>query len=107
MQSMAQKNHTEEEFIKRERIEYDAVHPRFAEPRSQEAIEEFQIAHDFYCDQCKLFFAPSVDGLNFHFKEHNIKHVPVDRCFYCNGNVFTYSFNKERKLYHNCKDNKL
>ena len=86
------------------RTENDAVHPRFTEPKDPILIREYQIANDYYCEQCRLFFAPTVLGLKTHFKEDMVQHRPVGNCFYCNGPVFAYSFNNRRKIHHSCNE---
>ncbi|KAF2886202.1 hypothetical protein ILUMI_19970 [Ignelater luminosus] len=84
--------------------EFDAVHPRFREPKKPEAIEEFQRANDYYCEQCKLYFAPDVVALKTHFREDMVKHKQIAECFYCKGPVYGYKFNNEQKIYHNCEE---
>ncbi|KAF5277147.1 hypothetical protein FQR65_LT03853 [Abscondita terminalis] len=58
------------------RTEYDATHPRFRAEDPQK-IKEFQVANDYYCEQCRLFFAPDIEGLKTHFREDMVRHRPV------------------------------
>ena len=94
-----------EEFIKNElNTELDAIHPRFLEPQDAAVIREYQVQHDYYCDECRQFFAPTVEALKVHFSGDMVDHKPYASCVYCEGTVFQYKFNNERKLYHNCRD---
>uniref|UniRef100_A0A1Y1KXN6 Uncharacterized protein n=1 Tax=Photinus pyralis TaxID=7054 RepID=A0A1Y1KXN6_PHOPY len=86
------------------RTEFDAVHRRFTEPKDPKLIREYQVANDYYCDQCRLFFAPDVVGLRTHFKEDMVRHRPVGNCFYCNGPVYAYYYNNNRRIHHNCRN---
>ncbi|KAK5641637.1 hypothetical protein RI129_010184 [Pyrocoelia pectoralis] len=89
---------------KANRTEFDAVHPRFSGPKDPQLIREFQVANDYYCEQCRLFFAPTVLALQTHFKEDMVQHQPLGNCFYCNGPVYAYSFNNRRRIHHSCGD---
>lgn len=86
--------------------EFDAIHPRFRDPKKPEVIEEFQRTNDYYCEQCKLYFAPDVLALKTHFKEDMVKHKQVGECFYCKGPVYAYKFNNKQHVYHNCEESK-
>lgn len=96
-----------QEFLKKEsRSEFDAVHPRFVKPEDLEAVRRFQTENDFFCDQCQLFFAPTVEALKLHFKGDVVEHSAYGRCFYCKGPVYEYKVNQESQLYHKCVRNK-
>lgn len=84
--------------------ESDAVHPRFLDTEKKEKEEhEYEVNHYYYCEQCKLFFAPDDKGLRTHFNEARVKHNPSGNCFYCSGPVYTYSISRKKYSYHNCK----
>ncbi|ENN76536.1 hypothetical protein D910_08324 [Dendroctonus ponderosae] len=92
-----------ETFITAECItEFDAVHPRF-QPEDEAVALRYQQEHYYFCQQCNLFFAPTVTGLKVHFKGDMVKHKTCGSCFYCQGPVYEYSINSERKVYHSCK----
>ncbi|RZB39349.1 hypothetical protein BDFB_005094 [Asbolus verrucosus] len=74
------------------------------EPQNAEVIREYEIKNHYYCDLCKLFFAPTVRGLKFHFSGDMVQHKPYASCFYCQGDVYEYKINNQRKFYHNCQD---
>ncbi|EFA08702.1 hypothetical protein TcasGA2_TC006373 [Tribolium castaneum] len=95
---------TTEKFIKNEAYtELDAIHPRFMEPQDAQVVRDYEIQHHFYCDECKLFFAPTFRALKTHFDGEMVRHKPYASCFYCQGSVFEYKFKNERKLFHDCK----
>lgn len=90
------------EFILREcRTEFDAAHPRFVDPDEAEEVK-FQTEHDFYCEACRLFFAPTVEALKVHFKGDLVEHKPYGVCLYCKGHVYSYKLNERVCLYHIC-----
>lgn len=96
-----------EEFIMKEsKTEFDAVHPRFVKPENLERVRRFQMENDYFCEQCRLFFAPTVEALKLHFKGDIVQHRPYGSCFYCKGAVYQYKFNQESLLYHKCVGNK-
>lgn len=100
-------NHVVQEFILKEsQTEFDAAHPRFVKPEELEAVQKFQTEHDFYCEQCQMFFAPDVEALKLHFKGDIVVHRAYGKCFYCRGSVFEYKVNQESHLYHKCVRNK-
>lgn len=93
-----------EELVSRKTLtESDAVHPRFIRQSSEE-IREYELHNYYFCKQCNLFFAPSVNGLNMHFKADRVKHEAIGSCFYCKGRVYEYTLNNEPRVYHNCRD---
>lgn len=104
---MEESKETTEEFIKNEaKTELDAIHPRFMEPQDAQIIREYEIRHHYYCDECKLFFANSLEALKIHFDGEMVQHKPYASCFYCHGSVFEYKFNNKRQLYHDCRNYK-
>ena len=82
--------------------EFDAVHPRFAQPLTEEETRECKVQMYYYCGFCNLYFPATAEGLKYHFKMSRIRHVPVGPCFYCDGPVFVYMFRNEEHYYHNC-----
>lgn len=96
----------EEVFVEKKKsvTESDAVHPRFLDTeKSNSNQNEYETKNYYYCEECKLFFAPDDKGLRIHFKEDIIKHTPTGNCFYCNGPVYTYLLHDKKYNYHNCK----
>lgn len=82
--------------------EYDAVHPRFQKP-NEAADVAYEEKNHYYCEQCKMFFAPTDDGLKMHFQKEIKTHRPYkDPCVYCNGKVYEYVINGESRVFHNC-----
>lgn len=104
----SEKNQAEivQEFIVKEsHTEFDAAHPRFVKPEELEVVRKFQTEHDFYCEQCDLFFAPTMLAVKLHFKGDMVEHRPYGKCFYCKGPVYQYKMNQESHLYHKCVRN--
>lgn len=96
----------EDSFVEKKRsvTESDAVHPRFLNAeKSQNVQDDYEANNYFYCETCKLYFAPDDKGLRIHFKEDIIKHKPCGNCFYCGGPVYTYLLCNKIQKYHNCK----
>lgn len=94
---------TVEDFPSKEsRTEFDAVHPRFAKPEEVE-VRQYQTEHDYFCEQCDMFFAPTVRALKYHFKSGRISHTSCGSCFYCKGPVYEYGQNNVGRLYHICE----
>lgn len=94
----------EEEFVRRETVtESDAVHPRFIKEDPEE-IREYELHNYYFCQQCNIFFAPTVQGLKTHFKGDIVRHEAIGSCFYCKGKVYEYSLDNKLRVYHNCKD---
>ncbi|KAL1497747.1 hypothetical protein ABEB36_008653 [Hypothenemus hampei] len=76
-----------ENFIKKEaNTEFDAIHPRF-QPEDEEVALKYQQQNYYFCGQCNIFFAPTVRGLNIHFKGDMVKHSSCGSCFYCHGEL--------------------
>lgn len=101
-----EKDIVKEFILKESHTEFDAAHPRFVKPEELEAVQLFQREHDFYCEQCEIFFAPTIEALKLHFKGDLVEHRPYGRCFYCKGAVYQYKVNQESQLYHKCVRNK-
>lgn len=101
-QQPSQAEVVQEFILKESRTEFDAAHPRFVKPEELEVVQKFQTEHDFYCEQCEMFFAPTVVALNLHFRSDIAEHRPYGRCFYCKGPVYEYKVNRETQLYHKC-----
>lgn len=89
---------------RKSRTEYDAAHPRFLNTEKKEKVEhEYELNNYYYCDICKLFFAPNDLGLRTHFKKDRADHVACGNCIYCNGPVYYYYIRNEKHYFHNCK----
>lgn len=97
-----QKENTEEFIAKESRTEFDAVHPRFVRPEETQ-VREFQREHDYFCEPCNLFLAPTIQALKYHFKKGRVTHQPRGSCFYCKGPVYEYKLNDDSLLYHICE----
>lgn len=82
--------------------ESDAVHPRFQKETTEE-ISTYEKNNYYYCKQCKLYFAPTVLGLETHFGKEIIKHNSFGVCLYCKGDVYEYYLNETSLVFHNCK----
>nr|CAH7752699.1 unnamed protein product [Callosobruchus chinensis] len=83
--------------------ESDAVHSRFC-PEDPETVQKYEKENYYYCPQCKLYFAPSYQGLYMHFTHPIVRHDSCGSCLYCKGSVYEYHLNIELRIYHNCKD---
>lgn len=83
--------------------ESDAVHPRFKVETPAEILS-YEKANYYYCNQCKLYFAPTVLGLETHFTKEIVKHNYFGICLYCKGKVYEYYLNESQLVFHNCKD---
>lgn len=89
--------------LSRNTTESDAIHPRFLEPNEKE-IRRFQIEHEYFCQSCGLFFAPTVLGLREHFKPGRILHLSTRDCIYCKKAVYDYYLNNRIRYYHDCTE---
>lgn len=81
----------------------DAVHPRF----KHETVEEVTIYEKenyYYCQQCRLYFAPTSIALFTHFTNEIKVHKSCGVCLYCKGKVFEYYQNETSFIFHNCRD---
>lgn len=96
------KRHEKDKINENHQSELDAVHNRFVKPPDSKVLLEYQYNNHYYCEKCKLFFAPTVLGLKTHFKEDMTKHDSYGPCFYCEGKVFVYKLRNEKRFYHNC-----
>jgi hypothetical protein len=104
---MEEKKEITEEFIRNEaNTELDAIHPRFMEAQDAQVVREYEMRNYYYCEPCQLFFAPTFRALKAHFNGDMVEHRPYASCIYCQGSVFEYRLNNERKLHHNCSDYK-
>lgn len=83
--------------------ESDAVHPRFNTNTDIET-EEYQKEHHYFCTICRAYFAPTTLALHEHFRPGRIIHEPIASCVYCQGPVYNYSINEQRRFYHDCKE---
>lgn len=94
---------TTADFITKQSVtEHDAVHPRFQD-ENEEEVRQCQLQRDYYCEQCRLFIAPSVIALKIHFRGDIVKHEACGTCFYCRGPCFEYKWNEKCFLYHICR----
>lgn len=85
------------------KTEFDAVHPRFKN-ETKEEMSKYEKTNYYFCEQCKLYFAPTVLGLETHFTKEIITHNSFGVCFYCKGSVYQYLLNGTSLIFHNCKD---
>ncbi|CAG9856453.1 unnamed protein product [Phyllotreta striolata] len=83
--------------------EFDAVHPRFVKENPEDVVK-YEQEHYYYCEQCRMYFAPTFEALRVHFDKEIITHEPIGSCFYCKGNVFGYKKSGQLRAYHNCPE---